>query len=191
LQGGQWDAGISGLGLKFTGSNHATIPVSPTLDVTTFTLSLWFNSETTGIVPLVESAEPGQRVGFHTWLNTPGYLQNVPGTFQVNLGMHNGAWKTFATGGGLFSPNAWNHLALNYDASTGEAKLYLNKQLIKTALLGVGAVPSFLSNLYLGWRPDYSPEWGSNLHFAGRMDEIRIYNAALGESEVAALFDRK
>ena len=43
------------------------------------------------------------------------------------------------------------------------------------------------SSLFFGYTENWSP-WGLRAHFGGWIDDIRIYNRALGEAEVQALY---
>jgi hypothetical protein len=71
--------------------------------------------------------------------------------------------------------NAWSHLTTTYDGAT--LRLFVNAvQVGSTAVTGSVAVSA--NQLSIGG----NSVWGE--YFAGRLDEIRIYNRALTQSEI-------
>jgi Concanavalin A-like lectin/glucanases superfamily len=72
--------------------------------------------------------------------------------------------------------NVWLHIALTYDGA--QMRLYVNAELIDT--VAAHDVEPSSGDLSIGC----SEEFGDN--FKGLIDEVRIYNRALGAGEVAA-----
>jgi hypothetical protein len=83
--------------------------------------------------------------------------------------------------------NQWLHLVYTYDGKTN--RLYLNGELKDTTTASPlkGAVKRFELGRWGGSRPG-APADG---HFAGILDEIRIYDRPLGEAEVRALSKKR
>ena len=99
----------------------------------------------------------------------------------------------FATGLGepdtlKFNPGApedwagrWNHYAFVKDADNGSMKIYLNGNLA-TEKTGATAPMSGVGAARIGIAPD---RFGDQ--YIGKLDDLRIYNYALSEQEIAAL----
>lgn len=83
------------------------------------------------------------------------------------------------TGGPVVTAGTWYHVAAIFD--NGTAKLYVNGQLAGSAPIA-GSPVSSTANLLIGARTASNP----NAFFAGEVDELRIWNRALCEAEVAA-----
>jgi hypothetical protein len=78
-------------------------------------------------------------------------------------------------GSATLAANAWTHLAVTYDGS--ELRLYVDG--VQASFKGVtGPMPNSTGALRLGGNNVWG-EW-----FAGLLDDVRIYNRALGASEI-------
>jgi prepilin-type N-terminal cleavage/methylation domain-containing protein len=80
--------------------------------------------------------------------------------------------------------NRWNYVAVTYDGTS--MKIYLNGLLDKSK--------SHTSGGNISWSGDNSPWWwfgcgGGSSCFLGALDEVRIYNRALSDTEIKALYD--
>src|SRR5438132_9054672 len=71
--------------------------------------------------------------------------------------------------------NAWTHLTATYDGAT--LRMYVNATLVGESVAGRGIVTSAGA-----FRIGGNKVWGE--FFQGRIDEIRVYNRALGETEI-------
>jgi Ca2+-binding RTX toxin-like protein len=122
---------------------------------------------------------------------------------NVRLNKKNGdPDKRLARAGGFFNPcdvagerwhfvdspmpvaeNTWTHLASTYDGS--QLKIYVNGQLAnQKAVPG----PVCLNDNPLAVGAKYVPAKGENLNFVdGMLDDVRVYDNALTESEIQAL----
>jgi len=86
------------------------------------------------------------------------------------------------TSSNVFGPsalpaNAWTHLAATYDGST--LKLYINGALASSVARS-GSMPTSNSRLQIGGDGTFGQ------YFAGSIDDVRVYNTALTESQVRA-----
>ena len=90
----------------------------------------------------------------------------------------------------------WFQFAFTYEASTGAWALYVDGVKVKDAEYGDkmafgGCIPADADAFYLGGWSSFienytgSADWMS--YFAGSIDELRIYNKALSETEIQAL----
>ncbi|MBU4098503.1 DUF2341 domain-containing protein, partial [Patescibacteria group bacterium] len=79
--------------------------------------------------------------------------------------------------------NTWYHITATFDSTLGanQMKLFLNGSFVNQSNRPGGAnTPNY--NLYLGtWR-------GNGSYFSGSIDEVRIYNTALSQSEITDLY---
>ncbi len=85
-----------------------------------------------------------------------------------------------------FVAGRWYHVAVTFDAALPSAqrlKLYVNGAPDKFLSTAQTAVPRFTSPLYVG---GYDPT-NTNASFNGSIDEVRVYNRALSQSEITAL----
>ncbi len=162
------------------------IPRSPALNVgggSGMTVELWIKPGDISVGrPLLEWGTAGV-VGAHIWMSAGGGGGNNPGSLYANLIDVGGGFHAFFSGGGLISPNVYQHVAVTYRKSDGMAALYVNG--VVAALLPIGIfTPHTSTDLRLGVRPANL----GGVHFVGDMDELGIYNRALTGAEISAIY---
>jgi hypothetical protein len=89
---------------------------------------------------------------------------------------------------GSISTGAWYHVVASADVITGTVNLYINGQLMQSTALVTGSIPNQLTGTtfganYASGQPGYDPG------IDGFMDEIGIWNRALDECEIRALYN--
>jgi len=197
--GTSFAVGVVGQALQ--GADQSYVLFDPGAAITgmhSFTIAYWVNSpvNTAGIVGLVNLSN---KTGF--WGNIDMFFENGSTLDAAKLRVHitNGAAETWIAKDGL--PNIftkWAHFAVSYDATSETFKLYVNGSLIVTqpqpgfgpinftnsGKMVFGAV-QFQTHPSLTTATD-SQGWASYL--TGQMDEVRIYNKAISDLEVAAMF---
>ena len=89
-------------------------------------------------------------------------------------------YQTLADLHGTVTTNVWVHAAATYDNNA--VKLYLNGVPLVTNIIGSVTIAPTSSTLRI------SKDDNDNVPFPGRIDEARIYNRALSESEIAYLY---
>ncbi|HEX7958118.1 MAG TPA: LamG-like jellyroll fold domain-containing protein, partial [Pyrinomonadaceae bacterium] len=101
------------------------------------------------------------------------------GTIQWAFANTNPGWNWVNTGA-VAPLNQWTHVAVTYDQ--GVVKTYVNGVLAHTyaGAGAIGDVDASLNDFRVGGRQAISQ------NFAGRLDEVRVYNRALSASEVGA-----
>ena len=109
-----------------------------------------------------------------------------PGALYANLVDTTGTDHILSTPIGVVDSNQWQHVALTYDALTGEAVLYYNGIPVAQDIPGTFQ-PQTSTSLFIGKRP-VGPS-GSAL-FEGFMDELSLYSAALSSADIQAIFDQ-
>jgi len=158
-----------------------------------FTVTAWVNSpqNTSGIVGLLDLANTG-----NFWGNLTVFFENgstaTNGVLKIHVN-NNGAdaWL-----GNYTITNAWNNwmqIAVTYDAPSSTFKVFVNGSKIATSLIpGFGplvfqnATKMVFGTVQFQTVPSLnggtSQPWASYL--TGQLDEVRIYNKALSESDV-------
>jgi hypothetical protein len=103
------------------------------------------------------------------------------------------------------STDKWIHVVSTYNKTTSVMSLYVNGLLVNTGIKYAGPVPAVGAQPLLGaltfvdMTKFYIGAWGKlalgtatdswMVYFPGMIDEIRVYNKALSDTEVKALFD--
>ncbi len=170
LSGGVgWALGKFGTAATFDGVNDlVTVPDANALDLTTaMTLETWvLPSTTTGWRTAIFKDGTGDLVyGLYSNMNT-----NVPRAEAVI-----GGTSRNAVGTALLPTNQWSHLATTYDGAN--LRLYVNGLLVRTTA-ATGSITTSTGALRIGGNTIFS-EW-----FAGKLDEVRVYNRALTQTEL-------
>jgi hypothetical protein len=164
--------GRFGSALVFNGAGFVTIPGSTSLNLTTaMTLEAWVYPAVTpsswSTVLLKE--QPGALV----YVLYAGSSANRPYVY-FNAATDSSGEK--GTVGSTALPlNTWSHLAGTYDGAT--LRLYVNGVLAASQPY-TGSIITSSGALRLGG----NAVWGE--YFTGRIDEVRIYNRALSQSEI-------
>lgn len=163
-----------GQSLSFNGSNSlVTVGDSNSLDLTrAMTLSAWVYPTTwaSGWKALIIKERIGN-LAYSLYANSDVGLPNS--TLSI------GSYEQQLSVGSHLPSNAWTHLAATYDGTT--QRLYVNGVQVgsraQTGTLDVSANP-----LRIGGNTVWANEY-----FQGLIDEVRIYNRALSQAEVAAV----
>ena len=163
--GATWTAGRYGSALSFNGtSSMVTINDSPSLDMANgLTLEAWIRPASTGgWRDVVYRGDDNYFLATNT--------TDVYGALTVSsLGMVSADF--------VLPLNTWTHVAMSYDGSN--IKAYVNGVLAGIAPQTGNIAPS-TSPLTLGGDPLHGQ------YFHGLIDEVRVYNRALTEAEIAS-----
>ncbi|HEX5988995.1 MAG TPA: LamG-like jellyroll fold domain-containing protein [Solirubrobacterales bacterium] len=162
-------SGKFGRALSFDGTNdRVDVPDSNSLDLTTgMTLEAW--------------VKPTTNVGWRTAI-----LKERGSDLLYALYASNGSKprtesftgvENTAAGTTALPLNAWSHIASTYDGTN--LRFYINGTLNATKVTS-GAMPNTANPLRIGG----NAVWGE--YFSGLIDEVRIYNRALNETELKA-----
>ena len=141
--------------------------------------------------PLVEWSAPGSPnapiQGVQLWLaGLPGIPgTNAPGALFANIWDINSQPHLFATENGVLTNGVWQHIALSYDTNSGEAVLFTNGARAITYYF-TNFVPRTSGDLYFGYHP---AGLAAGRCFHGGLDEFGLYERALTDCEVAAIYN--
>ena len=173
VAGPTFGAGKIGNALTLNGSTqYATAPDEASLDITgAITMAAWIKPESTGTEGIVKKGVTGGSAGYELSLGSSGKVFvrfNGQAAYRVDSA------TSYPTDG-----NTWVHVAGTYDGTT--VKLYYNgvSENPKAASFGL------LSNTYplsIGVNGDLTQYF-----FDGAIDDVRVYNRALSDTEIAAL----
>jgi hypothetical protein len=165
--GPTWTTGYLGSGISFDGTNdYVSVPSSTSLDMTNkVTVSAWiYPTNFADYRTMMIRINGGATEYYGMSLNVSGALicQFTPGSL---------------TSSSLMTLNAWNHVACTYDGATISA--YINGQSVgsSSASGNIGSP----TTLGIGYDPV------NGRYFAGKMDDVRIYNRALSPTEIAQI----
>jgi RHS repeat-associated protein len=174
ISGATWtSSGKHGSALSFDGTDDSvSIADADSLDLTTaMTLSAWVKMDT--VSGRAQALIYKERNG-----NDGSYALEADSTNSSRPGLNfrTSGWQA-ARAPNPLATNQWAHFAATWDGTT--AKVYLDGTLVKTQSMS-GTVASSSGLLKLGG----TAITGSNQHVDGLIDEVRIYNRALSQTEV-------
>ncbi|MFQ6043568.1 MAG: LamG domain-containing protein [Candidatus Poribacteria bacterium] len=175
----KWVDGKFGKGLEFPGAdeNFVEVPHDKSLDLTTFSFTLWAKVEATGNYQsvLIKTAD--------------GLVENYSGYIYAGRKVF---WTRFTSGGAtkwgfqqfgttIVTDNKWHHLAGTYDMKS-----------VKSYVDGVVEADAKFSG-----KPDFSPGAlnigdcpGFPYPVKGVMDDVGLFNVALTEDEINTIMKR-
>jgi hypothetical protein len=166
------------------------VPASPSLDVgagSGVTMEGWIKvASVSGLHPIAEwHGDTREEAGVQLWIDSNPFQNGAlfGALTDTNLGQH-----TLVSPEGIVQPNVFQHVALTYDKASGIATLYLNGAMVAQANLG-SFVPATAYDLWIAHRPlDVPGDWTYGATLGGLLDELSIYNRALGSNEIAAIY---
>jgi hypothetical protein len=164
------------------------IPANSSLDVgigNGFTIELWINPTDVFIQhPLVEwgpRQTPDDLEGVHFWISVnSGTGQGGPGCLCGNVVDTDHVSHSLYSAPGIVRAGTFQHVALTYDKTSGNAAMYYNGAVVATANLGI-FTPKTSGELLFGHRV------ATDESYLGILDEVGLYNRALSASEIQAI----
>ena len=174
-----------GLAFAFDGStSYIPFPASSNLDIGSqgsgITIEGWVNPNypESATMPIIEW-DSTNADGLQLWTeHNHSLFANLKDTSGNNHGIIS-AYEVIST-------NSWQHVALTYNKTSGNAVLYVNGTMVASNTLG-SFVPQTTFPLNLGRRTVL--ETGYNDTFNGLVDELSLYSRALSQSEILAIYN--
>lgn len=185
-----WVSGKRGRALNFNTDNFVRVSGVPVTSAVR-TYSAWISPRTSGesnFGTIIGTDVGGGAFTGLVWSLCSGDAEcssqsNTLQLYQFFSG-NDGIWHT---GANTITLNAWNHVALVYDSgsSTNEPVFYINGVLAATTeVQNPTGTRVTDTDFHIGAYDD-----SDNFGFDGLIDEVRVYNRALGASEIAKLYD--
>jgi chitodextrinase len=169
---GSWSSGKYGNSLHFNGSSsRVTVPSSASLSAySAMTIDAWVRPSSLGTSwrDIAIKQQPGEL--------TYGLYANSNVKAPAGIVYTGGSEKT-DYGAGTLPLNAWSYVATTYDGAV--LAVYINGNLSSTQFVS-GPIATSSGTLEIGGNTVWG-EW-----FAGRIDELRVYNRALTRSEISS-----
>jgi len=187
--------GKKGGALKLGGEGHVELPNSDALDKLqndSYTVAAWFKPEI--VPPGTESANDARfgiviKPGWHTGLSYNNEKQFVMEHWLAPAaGGEEPVWAGAGTWEDSNDAGKWYHLAGVVDRKAGSTKLYVNGELKNSAdwEAGKAARDPGKQPWRVGIGSPGAERWAWPAK--GLIDDVRLYNKALSEAEVAALY---
>lgn len=160
---------------------HLQIPDNAALRPAQFTIEAWVK-----FTPTFDDYAVAIAKGYGTGFLDSYALATSPSIANPQFfTAHNGASHQLSAPTNLANPNSWNHLAASYDGVT--KRLYVNGSLVATAVV----------NLPISYDVNPAPltigaDWENSVpsyRFNGFVDEPTLYNRALSDGEISAVFN--
>jgi Concanavalin A-like lectin/glucanases superfamily len=190
LQGGVTFApGEVGQAFALNGTNaYIKVPASSSLNVgagSGLTFEAWINPTTVNRQAIAEWDNGAGGLGVLLFISDGPFGVGPAGNLVFNVVDGTGASHIVETGGGVVTPNTFQHVAATYDKGTGTAVIYLNGAPVLTQSVGAFA-PQTSYDLYFGTRVS---GFYSGAYFGGEIDEPSLYNRALTGAEIQAIYN--
>jgi hypothetical protein len=181
VSGAQWVAGMPGGGgaaLRFDGLDDSVQLGAVDIGGQALTISLWFKADDFGTpsARLISKATSTSESA-HYWM-----LSTVDSSPKLRFRLKtNGATTTLIASSGTLSAGVWTHVVGVYDGST--MRLYKDGVMVgstpKTGTVDTNSsVTAAIGN---------QPTGGGSRPFDGVIDDVRIYDEALTDPQIAAL----
>jgi hypothetical protein len=171
LNGATWTLGKYSNALSFNGSTaYASVPDSNSLDLTTAgTVELWFKRNGTNSWQSLIAKGNANSNPAHNY-----YIEFNPSN-SILYGVGNGSLMADGAALSVTDTASFHHIAMTWDGTN--VRLYYDGTLQQTIAQTI--TPTGNTS------PLYSGQFGGNAYrFNGTIDDIRIYNRALSQSEI-------
>jgi hypothetical protein len=176
-----------GLAYYFSNAAHIEVPYDASLNPKAFTISVWLKRQST--------SDNNYIISLNRWNGYKLQVQN--NTFlHMSFKADNG-YQDMESNPGSTQENVWTFVAISYTAGT--MKFYIDNALVKTAAVtGSPVTQSTPVNLAIGnelpksvyniSEPNGPFGFSGGHFFTGSLDDMRVYNAALTDAEVQAIY---
>jgi len=179
MGGASWVPGWIGGGLDLDDSlnGHVAVPHDPLHDVAQLTIAAWINVDVhqnyDGVLTKGTTVSP-----YSLMLSTPANKFK----FQANnFNPPNGTGGGIYVSNGSLTLNQWHHIAVTFDGQ--DMRLYLDGALDSVYNASGVTFGNTVEDLIIGG--DFP---GGDEYFDGTLDDVRLYDGALGAGDIATLY---
>lgn len=187
VYGATWVAGRHGSALLFNGSSYVEIADTKNLrfDTKDFSIEVWAKDLTKSGPILSYYTDDGSIIRGVILVQRTEVPSGVQNEFQLQIIDYNyttevNKGESVTTGQFYYTKNKWYHVIAIRNGET--LSLYLDGKLINTTGINATANATSLEPLKIGFDPI------NNWYIAGVIDEIAIYNTALSQEDIHALY---
>ena len=177
--------------INFTGVNYADVVNSRDINLNSFTISTWFNTNmnVTGrdVAFLINKGGigtelPGYNLNYGLWLNN---REQVTGGFEASNGD-----DYYVSSQGSYADGVWHNAILTFDDEQHLLKLYMDGLEIANNSTNIGITPDTTGKqpVRLGAN-SFESKGPINGNYTGQLDDIQVWNYAFTNEQVANLFD--
>jgi Concanavalin A-like lectin/glucanases superfamily len=177
--------------IEFTGVNYADVTNSRDINLNSFTVSLWFNTEmnVTGrdVAFLINkggfgSDRPGFNLNYGIWLDN---RERITGGFETANGE-----DYFIASQGPYADGIWHNTILTFDEGLHMLKLYMDGLEVATNSTNIGITPDNTGKqpVRLGAN-SFTDKAKINSNYTGQLDDIQVWDYAFTKEKVADLFN--
>ncbi len=191
--------GVGNSALAFNGTNqYVALGAAPSLNSTSFTVETWFmrtgagistntgNSGLPSVIPLVTKGRFEQDTPANLNMNWFLGIDTATSTLAADFeDTANGGNHPFY-GSKPITNNVWHHAAVTFGSGTWS--LYLDGALDTTAS-GVAFTPEATSTQHAALGTAMNSSGTPDGYFAGRLDEVRVWNVVRSAGQIAAARD--
>ena len=177
--------------LDFNGVNYADVTNSSDINLDSFTISLWFNSEmnVTGrdTAFLLNKGgfgkdTLGDNLNYGMWLDNK---EKINGGFESILGK-----DYFLTSPESYADGRWHNTILTFDESLHLLKLYVDGLEVATNATLIGITPDNTGTQTVRFGANSFVEKGKvNGNYTGKLDDIQVWDFAFTKPQVTNLFN--
>ena len=163
-----------GVHLSFDGDDFVEVADHPSLQMTNkVTMEAWINPDGTGTgSKIIVNKEGEYELG----------ITAETGEIKFAIARPDNTWAWHNTGY-FVTAGEWTHVAVTYDGVAGEAKTYINGELVDTFSQSgvIGDVYAGLNNLWIGGRQNDPLD-----RFHGQIDDVRVWSTTRTLGEIQA-----
>ena len=189
--------GQSNSAYEFDGNDdYIKVQSSNSLKLTTsYTLSAWIYPKDGGAIlskgALKHSAYPEYQFGVDNQQVTDSNIHGLLTTYSWGDQVYNGHKMLSADKAGPANliANTWHMVTVAFKGNS-TIKVYVNAEIKYEENVSVGSIATSDRALLIGaWRDDVKDQNAIDWHLKGKIDDIRIYNRVLSESEIQELYN--
>lgn len=172
INGANWVTGILGTALNFDGTNdYVRVPDSASLDITdAITLEAWVYPKQAKEQYYISKGSISGADKYRAGFQVPG------GVFKPDFFLNLSTGEQDKLGAAISGLNKWYHLVMTYDGSA--MRIYRDGELtnVWTGISGTITTDNFPLDIGTRFQGGY--------YFNGLLDEVHIYNKALGAVQI-------